>query len=336
MRYSQLSLALAFTLTAAGFAQDQIRTDAMRDGYAGPIRSVSSLVARTEAKWQQPGGPTLVTPIWCKDCDYDRDGTKTKSGDVVEGKFFGEIVRLVRDANGNVTDRYSMSSTTGELQRHEIVGPFGKIEQTVYVGGKLNWRQTYSYDEYGHLAEWRTFDRAGKQESRFLTKTLKDGTITERSVYDRNGELNWQQTFDPETSVDHFTTFDPSGLVTLTWTVAKGKLVSFWEPSDSPSKFGDNFNEPDGEGNVENFHCRSDLHCDVSQVHYEYLDSEKRNPQSAEWRDADGNLQLAAYFEYQLDSHRNWTYRRVWVWDPSLGQRTLYETDVRAIAYWDQ
>jgi hypothetical protein len=40
---------------------------------------------------------------------------------------------------------------------------------------------------------------------------------------------------------------------------------------------------------------------------------EKRNPLSAEWRDADGNVLYGAYYNYQFDQSGNWTSRQVWV-----------------------
>jgi hypothetical protein len=316
-------------------AQEPNRTDAQLDGFAGPVKSVSSNILRSSVKWQQPGGPTLVTPIWCRDCEYDSDGTKTKSGSVVDGKFFGEIIRLVRDANGHVTDRFA-TETLGLMARHDVIGPFGKTEQTLYIRGKLHSRRFFSYDGYGHVSESLSFDGTGKQVDRALTKTAKDGTVLERSVWGEHGELTWQQIYDPETQVEHFTTFDQTGKIKLTWTVIHGKLLSFWEPRESPSQFGDNFSEDVGDGNVEHYVCREDGSCELSRIHYEYLDPNKRNPISVEWRDSEGNLLFAAYYSYSIDSFRNWTYRQVWVWRPDLGDRALYETDFRGIAYWQK
>ena len=316
-------------------AQESNRTDAQLDGFAGPVKSVSSNILRSSVKWQQPGGPILVTPIWCRDCKYDPDGTKTKSGSVVDGRFFGEIIRLVRDANGRVTDRF-VTETLGLMARHDVIGPFGKTEQTLYVRGKLESRGFFSYDEYGHISDWISFNGTGQQVGRTFTNTVKDGTIVERSVWGKDGGLTWQQTYDPETQVEHFTTFDPMGRIKLTWTVIHGKLLSFWEPQESPSQFGDNFSENLGDGNFDKYVCQNDGRCEISRIHYEYLDSTKRNPISAEWRDSEGNLLFAAYYNYEMDSFGNWTYRQVWVWTPDLGNRALYETDFRDIAYWQK
>jgi hypothetical protein len=43
---------------------------------------------------------------------------------------------------------------------------------------------------------------------------------------------------------------------------------------------------------------------------------------------------FAAYFDYELDAHRNWTHRKVWVIGPKQPARTLYEEDVRSLTYW--
>lgn len=334
MRSFRCSFTLLLVAASLTLAQAQTKTDAQMDGFAGPVKAVSSFVSQTGVKWQQPGGPTLVAPLWCRDCEYDPDGNKTKSGQIVEGEFFGEVIRLVRDADGHVTNRYWYSSSTNELQRHEVMGPFGKIEEKVFIGGKLRFRSTFTYDEYGHLSDWLSFDAAGKSEGHTSTVIAKDGTVTRRSTYDKNGELSYEQTFDPEAQIDHFTTFDEFGKVKLIWTVIHGKLVSFWETRDAATQFGENFIEPQGEGSFDNYACHSDLSCEVSRVHYDYLDGDKHTPRSAEWRDAEGNLKLAAYFDYEADSYHNWTTRRVWVWNPDLGERTLSETDLRAITYW--
>lgn len=334
MRSLRCSFTLLLLASWIPCAQAQSKTDAQVDGLSGPVKSVSSHSTYSDVKWQQPQGPTLVAPAWCRDCEYDQDGSKTKSGQVVDGKFYGERIRLVRDSNGNVTDRYWKNASTGEVCRHDVMGPFGMTEQKVYVREKLQFRSTFTYDPRGNVTEWHTFDSTGMSDGYTATKSAQDGTLQRRSTYGRDGNLSYEQTFDPETSTDHFVTYDGVGNAKLTWTVAQGKVTSFWEPSDSTKQFGDNFVEFKGQGSFDNFACHNDLSCDVSHVHYEYLDGDKQKPVSAEWRDADGNLTVAAYFEYELDSYQNWTTRRVLVWNPKLGQRTLSETDTRMITYW--
>lgn len=335
MRFSRASVLLfLFAGLAICLAQDP-PTQALMDEFEGPIRSVSSASIYANLHWIQPSGPTLVTPLWCRDCEYDRTGTRTKLGEVQEGRFHGQNILLTYDANGRVKDRFVTDAASGVLQEHDVMGPFGKLEETTYVNGKFQWRSVFSYDEHGHMNDRQNFAKGRPEgESRILMDA--DGNLLNRSEYDKNHQLSMQQTFDPETKVEHFTTFDESGKIQLTWTVSGGKLTSFWEPADSPSQYGDNFTEKVEEGTYENYACHNDLKCDVSRIHYEYQNHDKHTPISAEWRDADGNLQFAAYFQYQLDSYGNWTQRQVWVWNPSLGDSTLFETDFRAITYWSK
>lgn len=339
MRSLRSVLALSFFIASVtcALAQHQTVTDAESADLAGPVKSVSVAQTETDVQWHQPGGPTLVLPVWCMECEFDPDGNQTKSGQIINGSFQGQIIRIVHDANGLATDRFVEDASTGEAVRHEVVGPFGKTEQALYEGGKVHWRQTFSYDQYGNMIDWLTFDSTGKQEARVRTNKEPDGTLKQKSVWGKDGQLSYQQTFDPETEVEHFTTFDHFGRVGLTWTVVAGRLASFWEAGeapDSPSQFGDNFTEDAGNDTSENYACHKDGRCDISRVHYEYFDQKRRNPLSAEWRDSEGNLRYAAYYEYEMDPFRNWTYRKVWVWSPALGERKLYETDSRTIVYW--
>ena len=332
-QWSFIVLLLAFRFP---FVHAQVKTDVQLDDLAGPVKSVSSsTVQAQDVKWQQPEGPAMVTPVWCHHCEYDPDGNKTKSGQVMDKKFYGDRIRLLRGDDGKVTDRYFYDVSTGELHRHDLLGPSGKTEQNVYTGGKLRYRTTYAYDQYGNRTEMRSFDAAGGSQGYSLTAFTQDGTLLKGSTYAKDNTLSYEQTYDPETEIERFTTYDEFGKVKLTWTTAKGKMISFWEPGDaSPRNFGEHFTEPEGAGNIADYACHSDLNCELSHVHYEYLDGDKHTPVSAEWRDAEGNLKLAAYFEYNVDAYHNWTTRRVWVWNPDLSQRTLSQTDARAITYW--
>jgi hypothetical protein len=335
MRHVPGSIAFAILLIAEIASAQQTRhTNAEADGFKGPIKSVNSTVVSAGVYWTQPDGPTMETPLWCRDCEYAIDGTRTRSGQMVEGVFHGELVRLVLDPSGNVIERFATDASTGALGHHDLVGPFGMTKETFYENGKISLAQTYSYDEYGHLRELRTVDPTGKRNAVMVTNRDKNGDLLDGAGYGKNGELTWQQTFDPETQIEHYTSYDESGVVVLAWTIGHGKLNSFWEPRDSTRRPGDNFTEKQDTNNYDNYSCHSDLSCDLSHVHYDFLNGDDRLPVSVEWRNADGQLQLATYFDYDLDSFQNWTRRRVWVWNPSLGVRTLSETDSRAITYW--
>lgn len=318
------------------------RTDAENDNLLGPVKSVSTTIHRSGLRWEQPSGPSLLFPVQCQDCAYDPDGAKTVNGQVAGGKFFGQIIALERDGSGHVTGSVVIDAASGEILRQEVAGPFGKTEEYDYLDGKLNCLQTYTYDQYGHMNDALTVDAQGNQISHSQMKSSKDGELVENSVWGKNNELDWQQTSDPETGMEHFTTYDEAGAVKLTWTFKAGKVLSFWErqePDQKPGQqqFGEGFVEDAGNGNRDNYRCHPDGSCDRSRVHYEYFDPGKmRNPTSIEWRDESGKLLYAAYYEYEIDSAGNWTHRRIFVSPSDQGDRALYEEDARTIAYWQQ
>jgi hypothetical protein len=341
MRYPQRALILSLFLAAAAasaLAQQVNLTDAQRMDLTGPVKAVSTTANRTDVAWQQPAGPTLVFPIWCWECEFDANGNQTKSGQLFNGRFQGETIRLVLDSQGHVTERFAEDPSTGEMVRHELIGPFGKIEESSYLHGELQSQVTFSYDQFGHRIDWLTLDGAGNRVGRTVVSTDKDGKDTEQWDWGKDDQLSLhvRQTFDPKTKIEHFTSFDPFGGVKLTWTVTGGKLSSFWEPPGAPSQYGDGFSEDIGNDTFESYDCHGSGTCEVSRIHYVYLDQKRRNPQSVDWRDESNNLRYAAYYEYEIDAYRNWTHRQIWIWSVALGERKLYETDSRSISYWPQ
>jgi hypothetical protein len=282
----QLSTFLIVSIAWAAFAQQRAQSNAETDGFKGPIKSVNTSVISNGVNWSQPDGPSMVLALWCRDCEYAADGTRTRSG-----VSHGETVRLVLDSEGNVIERFATDLSTGAPTHHDIMGPFGKAKETFYTNGKVSLEQTYSYDEYGHMKEMRTRDPTEEQDAVIAIRTDKNGQILERSSYGKNGRLSVQQTFDPETKIERLTSFDETAAVKLAWTVDHGKLNSFWEAHDAPAREGwDNFTEKQDENNYDNYSCHSDLKCVVSHVHYEYLEEDNRLPVSVEWRDAEGQV----------------------------------------------
>jgi hypothetical protein len=336
MRSSRFLMSMLLVLYAPmGLAQNEHKTEAQQDGLVGSVKSVSTIVDRSNVRWQQPGGPTLLIPIWCQDCEYSPEGFRTRSGQIVEGKFIGDLISLTRDANGRVTEVLLTNASNGEVFSHRVMGPFGKTAETDYQNGKLMWQQTLQYDPYGQPADWITLDDSGAQIGRSLTTWTKPGEWTSRTTWGKDQQVSMRDTYDPAKDEQHFTTYDESGNVTLAWTYAHGQVPSFWAASDSPNQFGDKFVDFNDKANPKAFHCHNGA-CEASQVHYEYADAAKQNLQRAEWRDASGSLVYAAYYSYEFDQNGNWTHRQVWVLSPDLAERTLYETDARLVTYWEK
>ncbi|HKV61227.1 MAG TPA: hypothetical protein VJO16_04895 [Candidatus Acidoferrum sp.] len=339
MRYVLPSLAASVLFgpfNVSAIAQWKNLTDAQRMDLVGTVKSVSLISTRTDVAWQQPGGPSLVFPALCSECEFDPDGNQIKSGQTLDGSFRGEFTRLVRDANGRVTEHFIEDASTGEMIRHELVGPYGKTEESSYSHGVLQSRVSCNYDQFGHLVARLTLDSDGNQKALTIVHASQDGNDTEEWDWGEDGQvtLHFRQTFDPKTKVEHFTAFNPFGGVNLTWTLIGGELISFWEPPDARSQFGDNFSEDVGNDTFENYDCHGDGTCTLSHIHYVYLDAKRRNPLSVEWRDEAGNLRVASYYKYDIDVYGNWTNRKIRVWSASLGENKLYEIDSRSITYW--
>lgn len=338
LRRSPILPVLFSLLCLPALAQQQNLTDAQKVDLAGPVRSVSTETTRTDVVWSQPGGPALIIPVWCQECEFDPSGKRTKFGQMFDGRFQGEIVHLLLDGQGHLTERIAEDGSTGGVVRREIVGPFGNTEEFRYQNGQLQSHVVFAYDEYGHRINWLTLDGVGNQQGRTVVNTDKEGNYTEQWDWGKEGELllHVRQTSDPKSRVEEFTSFDASGGIKLTWTVRNGKLSSYWQLPGSPSQYGDGFSEDMGNDTFANYQCHSDGSCERAQVRYVYLDAKRRNPQSVEWRDESGQLLYGAYYEYEIDAHRNWTHRVIRVWSQSLGERKLYETDSRTISYWPQ
>jgi hypothetical protein len=330
-------LLLVFALCRAPLAaQTPKRTDAERMGFAGAVQTVSMVTDRSDLVWDEPDGPALVDSTSCFECEFDRDGNQIKSGRIIDGTFYGEVLHLLRDGQGHVIERIAENPSTRGVVRHEFDGPFGKTEELTYGNGELQNRVLVTYDGYGHMSESLTLDSAGKQTNRTQVSTDKDGNYSEQWNWGKEGEFggHTRQTVDAVNDLTQFTSFDESGSVTLTFTFVGDKLAFFWERPESSGQLGDNFVAGEN-GTFDNYDCHSGS-CTRSRVHYVYLDPKDRNPESAERSDASGNLLYAVYYEYEMDSHRNWTRRKVWAWSTKLGDRKLYESDSRSITYWPE
>lgn len=334
MRFLRRSIPLILISALPGLAQDKTKTDVLKDGLEGQVRSVSTHVETTQVKWQQPSGPTLVSPILCRECEYDADGNRTKSGtSTPNGEFLGETIKITRDRQGNVVQRTRIDERAGTIFEDQQIGPFGPVERTFGMLGKLR-RQSITYDALGHEAERLTYDSEGNLVGHNLTRTNADGQWIERAAWGEAGQLEYRETYDPATDFQHFESYDDSGSVRLTFAFSHNRMLSFWAASDAPNQFGDSLTSNKGNGDVDAFKCHPGGACDVFNVHTVYADAANHYPSSVEWRDASGTLLYAADYEYQFDAQNNWTKRVVYVQSPQIPARTLLETDDRSISYW--
>lgn len=335
MRALKLIPAAAFLfLTGACSGQSIARTDARTDGFNGPVKSVLSTTVRHHILWRQPDGLALIWPISCQECYYDPDGARVRSGQRYADGFRGDNILLSRDAQGHVSDRRMLDASTGALKVHEVLGPFGLTEQIYYERGKVSSSRTIDYDSYGHISETSTFDSSGQETEYTHSTYTKEGVLTEDSAWGGNGQLKWQQLIDLEKHTERFNTFDDAGMLKLAWTREDDTMTSFWERSNEVNQFGDCVGDDEDKNGLRETHCFANGIRERAVIRQQFIEPKSHDLKSAEWRDGTGKLLYAAYYEYETDSHRNWTRRSIWVICPELPERTLYEEDTRILVYW--
>jgi hypothetical protein len=169
-------------VATTGWAAEEKKTDAQRNGLAGPVRAVSLREGETEFELNQKDWPVLVGIGECKECEYDRKGTLTRYGELVEGAFRGDRYQIVRDERGNVVEQVKLGAD-GEIAGRTAYGPNGIIEQSDYVGGARRFHAEWSYDSNGHLRELVQYDGDDQVQTLTLRQTDVSGNIKEEWCY---------------------------------------------------------------------------------------------------------------------------------------------------------
>lgn len=326
------SLAILLGILPA-IANEPKHTDAQIDGLAGPVRSVSAREERAKLEWHQPDGISVTWPISCRECEYDSEGNRIKNGQMVDGTFKGELIKLVRDSNGTVIEKI-LQNADGENYRRDLFGPFGITEQHSYEKGLEISSIYWFYDGNGRESRTKSFDRDGVLVSSSFVVFDASGNHKEQWDYGPNNSfsLYFIEDNNPKTDTFTFTNFQENGGVAVAFTTVGTKVLSYRQEISEKQPFGSTF-FIDPVGKTEDaYGCNPDGSCD-HVVSY-FTDETRRHIRRVEWHDPAGDLKLSADYEYELDQMGNWTKRMVWVWNAELGERKLYETDYQALSYW--
>lgn len=324
---------VAALIATAVRASDEKKTNAQSNGLVGPVRSVSTQEGKPEFSLDQRDWPVLVGIGDCGECEYDREGTLTRYGQIVEGEFRGDRYQIKRDERGNILEQVRVG-TDAEIAGRTLYGPFGIIEASEYVGGVRGFHTEWSYDSNGHLRELVQYDRDDKIQTRTFRQTDASGNIKEEWCYGNKDELSYHtlDTYDPKTDVWSWTSYADNGSVKVTIETQNGKVHFYRQNVSEPNVFGEHFFLGPIGNTQHSFRGHADgTYDDVITV---YPDEKLHNPERLEWRDGTGTLRLKVEYEYELDGLRNWTKRQTWVWTPDLGERKLYRVDVRELKYW--
>jgi len=334
MKFGPVGVAMASLLLGLSLnASEPNYTDAQNDGLSGPVRSISTTVERAQIEWSQPAGPTVARMVVCEECEYDPQGNRVKRGQIIGGEFRGEIIRFLRDGTGKVIERIFVSPE-GEMNRRDVLGPYGITEQDGYHDGKQIAQFLWFYDANGHESGFRHYDQDGALVSSSLRVVDASGNVKEQWDSGPNGRfsLHFSESYDPKTDTFTFTNFNEDGSIKLAFTTVGTKLTSYWQVPGEENIFGQGFTTDPVGKTMEGYSCRSDGKCD--HIFLKFADEARHLPTRIEWNDPEGSLKLAADYEYELDAFGNWTKRTVWVWSHLLGERKLYETDHRTLKYW--
>jgi hypothetical protein len=316
-----LLLAFAPSVLAQTFSE---RTAVVNMGLHGPVHSVRVATKKLNPDPRvNPKLPILTPSAWVL---FDSQGRVVEQS--TSAKADGAVVSMARTRYDSAGEQ---TKTNGEVWRTETqMGPHGPAEIKTFSNDRLFTRETRAYDDAGNLLESSTYtfdddtdvrsasiyERGRKAYSELSRPSVQcQSHILDR--FDRNGNIT-QRTF-----------LDGEGNATTTFSLADGKLTTYWQKADSGcsnmvASFLDGVTyyyktQPNGilETTVQNHpHTQSNL---------ELTDTERL--------DSTGALLEKLTFRYTRDGHGNWVERTVSAWNPVTGTMVPIRKDLRSVTY---
>jgi hypothetical protein len=277
----------------------------------------------------QPGGPTIIYPLFCINCEFDRNGNQVGS------TTGNQRQRTIRDAQGRVEEQ------TGENENGEVIwrevrtyGP-DRMHSEDYRNGNLFRTAEFTYDDRGNMVESSTYLPDGQLESHSWNKYDERGNLIE-FVQEGPGDFYCHavQTYDRRTGhLQSTMRLNRDGSMRLLSSVNDDTVLSYWQQPGDERTYGSDICF-DGDSKAVR-DCREyNWDGTYSTTHYDFTDTAKHNPLKAVLRDAEGQLVIEADYQYEFDAHGNWTKRTVWVRTQESGERKLLEKDTRMLEYY--
>jgi len=330
----RLALAISLLLPTSLLASGKKWTQAENMGFAGPIKSVLTIRQTFMQVPIQPNGWSVVYPIFCEDCEFDREGNQVRQGKRENG---GTALRKRLDEFGRVEEEAWQDDKGQATSRHAYTnGPLGKVRDDYYLNGNLFNSTTFRYDSRGNEIERNVYKPDGTLESRDET-TWDDNGRPLDSISEGPGE-NYShviQTYNPKTGhLESFTSLHPDGSMRLQFRVTEDDVIFFWQqPEDKPT-YGTGLCFA-GEDEGTERECRNyKWDGTYATTSYTFTDKTKHNPVKVVLRDANSKFVMQADYEYELDSFGNWIKRTVWIRTQESEQRQLLEKDSRTLTYY--
>ncbi|MGD0220672.1 MAG: hypothetical protein ABSC73_09505, partial [Acidimicrobiales bacterium] len=322
-----LWLLLAMPLLGSG----KKRTQAEVMGFAGPVKSVSTTQQAFLQQPAQPDGFAIIFPLFCGECEFDRDGNQVRSGWMGNGQFSGNAKRETRDGLGRVQEEI-WENEKGELMSRHVYanGPEGRTQDDSYVDGKLFKTTTFAYDSRGNIIEADVYNPDGTLESRHRSTFDERGNEIE-SVSEGPGDIYYDvvETYNPRTGhLESFTSLNRDGSMRLWLRLNDDTVLSYWQQPGDGRTYGSGICF--GDDDAAERDCREyNWDGTYTTTHYTFTDKTKRNPAKVILYDAEHQAVMEADYEYELDAFGNWTKRTVWVQTRESGERQLLEKDAR-------
>jgi hypothetical protein len=310
-------------------------TEAENMGFAGPVKSVSATQEIFMQEPRQPDGPTIIYPLSCRECEFDRDGKQIRSGLLDNGHFRGTVKHEIRDEARKLQVEEEIDEKGAVTSRHVYTnGPFGKTQDDFYRNGKLYNSSTLRYDGRGNVIESRTCKPDGTLESH-SESTFDDPGNELESTTDGPTVPYWHviQTYSETGDLESFTSLSRDGSVRLRFRVSGNTMLSFWQQTGDEHTYGSGMCFADDDGTERD--CREyNWDGSYATVHYTFTDKTKHNPLKATLFDTEHQVVMEADYEYEVDALGNWTKRTVWVQTRESGHRQLFEKDTRTLTYY--
>jgi hypothetical protein len=305
-------------------------------GLAGSIKSVSATHQTFMQQPVQPDGPTIVYPLFCEECEFDRDGNQVRSGLLDNGHFRGDLKREVRDDAGRVQQEVWENEKGEVTSRHVYTnGPVGKVQDDFYLGERLFNTTTFRYDSRGNVIESNGYKPDGTLDSHNEATFDERGNQLE-SVSAGPGDIYYHaiQTYNSKSgNLESFTSLNRDGSVRLRFRVNEDTVVSFWQQAGDKRTYGSGICFADDDGTERD--CRDyDSDGSYNTTHYTFTDKTKRNPLRVTLYDSGHRVIMEAEYEYEMDAFRNWTKRTIWIRTGDTGERQLLEKDTRTLTYY--
>lgn len=303
-------------------------TAAMNMGLHGPVHSQRATSTKLNLDPRTDPKLFIYTPTaWVV---FGADGRIVEQANAASAD--GTIMSVAHISYDPKTRIESSSDGTNVWRTETLIGTPGPVEVRTFRNGDPFRREIERYDEGGNMVESITYDAEGDVQSRATYGYDDKGRTTEWCVWGPRKQFNIHMAdrFDENGDLIQRTYFDESGRTVTTLSLSNGKLTSHWQAADCE--------------------CSNDVGVSFDDVTYSYqtqrdgtiettVQNHPHTRSNIDLTDAErisgsGTVVEKLTFNYERDSHGNWTKRTVFAWDPKSDATIPIQEDLRILTYY--